>query len=267
MKRILSLCALIAIFVTTATAQAVYDRTPGKSLQYTITSEVATTAVAPQGEQVVDVEGDGLITVTFAAADTVEAMYDKYDLAIDMAGNEQAMDLLTMMTGGFTMTMSANGAVDVLSTPSLSAPMNLPGGNIAQQFDSFFLELPEDDLAEGTTWTTTKETMMQEGVTSTVESTYTVQGSTTKAGMDVLIIKMNATTEVDGETEQQGMSVIINLKGTQTGEYYYSVEEGVMVGSEITQDVSGGQDMEGGGQSMAIDIDITGTNTTMLVTE
>ncbi|MEM6647118.1 MAG: DUF6263 family protein [Bacteroidota bacterium] len=267
MKHILSLCALVAIFVTTASAQAVYDRTPGKSLQYSITSEVATTAVAPQGEQVIDVEGDGLITVTFAEADTVRAMYDKYDLAVDMAGNEEAMDLLTMMTGDFTMTMSDNGTVEVLTTPTLSAPMNLPGGNIAQQFDSFFLELPEDDLTEGTTWTTTKETMMQEGVTSTVETTYTVQGTTTKAGMDVLVINVDATTEVDGETEQQGMAVIINLKGTLTGEYYYAVEEGIMVGSEISQDVSGGQDMEGGGQSVAIDIDITGTNTTMLVTE
>jgi len=267
MKHILSLCALVALFVTTASAQAVYDRTPGKSLQYAVTSEVGITAVAPQGEQIVDVEGDGLITVTFAEADTVRAMYDKYDLSVDQGGGAQAMDLLTMMTGGFTMTMSDQGTVDVLTTPTLSAPINIPGGNIAQQFDNFFLELPEEALAEGTTWTTTKETLQQEGVTSTVETTYTVQGTTTKAGMDVLIINVDATTEVDGETEQQGMMTIINLKGTLSGEYYYAVDEGIMVGSEISQEVSGGQDMEGGGQSMAIDLDITGTNRTMLVTE
>ncbi|MEM1093313.1 MAG: DUF6263 family protein [Bacteroidota bacterium] len=263
MRRLFLLYALVVAFVTSAAAQTVYDRTPGRSLQYSVASDFVTTTVVPQAEQVIDVDGEGLITVTFAEADTVRAMYDQYDLAVDLSGAKEATDLLSVMTGGFTMTMRDNGAVDVLLTPTLSVPMQLPGGNVAQQFDGFFLELPEEDLAEGTSWTTTRASLVQQGVTSTIETTYTVQGTATKAGLDVVVIDVDATYVIDGETEQQGMPVIVNLKGTQTGAYYYAVDEGIMVGSEINQAISGGQDRAGTG--LSVDIEITGTNRTMLV--
>ncbi|GAB5521685.1 MAG: hypothetical protein RhofKO_39360 [Rhodothermales bacterium] len=267
MKRILSLCALVALVATPAFAQATYDRTPGQTLRYSLETDMTTSAISPQFEQNADVESDGIIAINFSEADTVRATFEKYNIVADMGGNKQELDLLTMMSGDFTFTMGDDGAVDVLATPTMTGQIQLPGGNVAQQFDNFFLPLPAEDLNEGTTWSTKKENTPQDGVTSTVEATYTVRGTDTKAGMNVLVIEVDATSKIDGETEQQGMSIVIGMNGTQTGEYYYSVEKGIMVGADITQKMKGGQDMEGNGQSMAIDIDMSGTNRTMLITE
>ncbi|MEM6647119.1 MAG: DUF6263 family protein [Bacteroidota bacterium] len=250
MKRILSLCTLAVLVALPAFAQTAYMRTPGETLRYKETTEQEQSIVSPQFEQDAKSTSEGIFTVTFAEADTVRAAFESLDVQSDTPMGKQDVNMMDMMTGGYLFTMQDDGSVETIETPTVTE--GAPGGNIAGQFNNFFLKLPDEPLAMGTTWTTTRETEAQPGVTSTVESTYTVTGEEERAGMDVFVISLEGTNVIDGETSQMGQTAIVSLKGTQQGTYYFS-KDGIMVGAEVTTAVKGGIDVEANGEQMMID--------------
>jgi len=250
MNRIRSLWALAAVVALPAVAQSSYMRTPGETLRYKEINEQEQSMVSPQFEQDSESTMEGIFTVTFAEADTVRAVFESLSVAVEAGGGKQEVNMMDMMTGGYLFTMSDDGAVEVIETPTVTE--GAPGGNMAGQFDNFFLKLPDEPLAMGTTWTTTRENEVQPGVIGTVESNYTVTGEEERAGMSVFVISLEGTNVIDGEMSQMGQTAIVSLKGTQTGTYYFS-KDGIMVGAEVTTSVKGGIDVEANGEEMMID--------------
>ncbi|MEM1093314.1 MAG: DUF6263 family protein [Bacteroidota bacterium] len=250
MKRTLSLWALAALIAMPAVAQSAYMRTPGETLRYKETTEQEQSTISPQFEQDVESTTEGIVAVTFAEADTVRAVFESLDVAVEAGGGKQEINMMDMMTGGYLFTMNDDGSVDIIETPTIAE--GAPGGNMAGQFDNFFLKLPDEPLAMGTTWSTTRETEVQPGVIGTVESNYTVTGEEERAGMSVFVISLEGTNVIDGEMSQMGQTAIVSLKGTQSGTYYFS-KDGIMVGAEVTTTVKGGIDVEANGEQMMLD--------------
>lgn len=239
-------------------------RTPGETLRYKEVNEQESSMVSPQFEQDMESSTEGIFSITFAEADTVHAMYESLMLTSESPMGAQEINMMDMMEGGYLFTMQDDGSVEIIETPTVTE--GAPGGNMASQFDNFFLKMPDEPLAMGTTWTTSRESEMQPGVMRTVESTYTVTGEEERAGMQVFVISVEGTNEIEGETSTMGQTAIVSLKGTMTGTYYFS-PDGIMVGAEMTNDVKGGIDVEANGEEMMIDQSVKSVTRIELLTD
>lgn len=264
MKRTLSLWALASVIALPAVAQSAYMRTPGETLRYKETTESEESTISPQFEQEVESTTEAIFTVTFAEADTVRASYESLDVVAELPNGTQEINMMDMVTGGYLFTMSDDGSVEVMETPTVAE--GAPGAGLASQFDNFFLKLPDETLAMGTTWNTTRESEAQPGVTTTIESTFTVTGEEERAGMSVFVISVEGTNVVDGEMSQMGQTAIVSLKGTRTGTYYFS-KDGIMVGAEVKNSVKGGIDVEANGETMMIDQSVDTVTRVELLTD
>ena len=125
-------------------------------------------------------------------------------------------------------------------------------------------------LADGSSWVDAgSDTTGTASVPMVVarRNTYTVKGRTSVRGRDCLEIAFTGTNSVNGVMEQGGMSLAMEIEGTQSGVLYFDAAAGLLV--EMTSKIS--QDMRYGGDGTAETFSgtstSTGTSTTVYLPE
>ncbi len=137
--------------------------------------------------------------------------------------------------------------VDSLKLAGIIA--QLAGG---RQSSFQLVELPEKEVRNGESWTTSSTDTSSQGnvkVVVTPNVTYTVAGEVDTLGYKCPRLAYKGATKVKGEGTQMGMNVVFEGEGPTTGTAYFAPKEGLFVGMlsnsdlEMTIAVTGQQNM------------------------
>jgi len=145
------------------------------------------------------------------------------------------------MTGTFRLALTPTGDVDVVEAPDPSAElvqMNMGG----EQFNEFFVRLPNEVVTPGATWTDTIASVdsMETGVSrNRTIVTATLRGDTIVGGRTVWIIEAQKNSEVTVEGETQGMTMRNELTGNAVETVWWDPVRRIMVASVSSGTMSG----------------------------
>ena len=128
------------------------------------------------------------------------------------------------------------------------------------ELKEFFIQLPEEKIAVGETWSYTEEfNEPVEGGTAkiVVEYTFTLVEVVEKDGHDCLKLVGEYTTKVTGTGAAQGMEYTIEMKGTGTETVLFEYKMGMLLETETVSFVEGAVVVEGVGFEMPMRHDYT----------
>jgi hypothetical protein len=106
-------------------------------------------------------------------------------------------------------------------------------------FRRLLVNLPENAVAAGGTWTESKvDTVVQGGITISVtpDITFTVIGEEERAGLKCLKIDFKGAMAISGSGTQMGANIAVDGEGTQAGTLYFAPAQGILVTSESSMD-------------------------------
>jgi len=177
-----------------------------------------------------------LATATY---ESLEAM-----MANPMGGNSTITE--ADLDGELSFAVDSKGNVTVKDRFQVEGEAAQMVGNVALAHE-FFLRLPDATVGVGDSWVDTlvvDESM--EGVTTTTTSitTYTVEGDTTVAGMEMLKVNANSEIEAVAEGTMQGMSMSQALSGTSTGSMLWDLAGSLLYSSNSVTELSGGMTID-----------------------
>lgn len=143
--------------------------------------------------------------------------------------------------GAIVTVVGPQGVVELVDKPDLSQE--------AGQFSLFegmaydlFPRLPGSAVAAGDSWTDTVSwTSTQEGMrtNSTRVRTFTLGEEVEVEGRTLQTIAFSATVKISGEVSQGGATMNQNIDGTETGNYYWDAEAGLLRAAELMRDYKG----------------------------
>jgi hypothetical protein len=126
-------------------------------------------------------------------------------------------------------------------------------GNLSKGFSyPLFSLLPAKAVKPGESWTDSAST--SEGMKVTYVNTYTLRGV---SGNEITIDVAGKLSQ-EGTTEQQGMSIGMNMTGTSKGEAIYDQKTGILKRDNLNMDMTG--TMEVMGQSVPVAMNIKSEN-------
>jgi hypothetical protein len=148
----------------------------------------------------------------------------------------------------------------------------IPAGlmQMAGSLGSFLPSFEGAILTEGKTWVDAGSDTTGNGSDPMIVSrrnTYTVKERKSVRGRDCLEIAFTGTNSVNGMMEQGGMSIRMEIEGTQSGVLFYDAAAGLLVEmtSKITQDARYGGD--GTGETFSGTSTSNGTSSTVFLPE
>ena len=132
-------------------------------------------------------------------------------------------------------TISALGKklkTEVVDSIKLSALLAQAGGSRTSLLS--LIELPEKEVKNGDSWTTSQTDTFKQGnmkVVITPNATYTVGSEVDTLGYKCLRLAYKGTIKIKGEGTQMGMNVFVEGEGPVTGTAYFAPAEGLLVGT------------------------------------
>jgi len=127
-------------------------------------------------------------------------------------------------------------------------PMDPTTFNFGDIFNQFFVELPEHAVGVGEKWTITDiDTTNQMGTTLITDSegSYTFTKMTKKEGYQCALIKGKIKMKLDQKGQTMGSNFSFEGKGKGKIQYYFAVEEGILVYSKVSVSIDGDIEMTG----------------------
>ena len=145
------------------------------------------------------------------------------------------------VSGALGFTVSPRGHVTVTDRFEISGPAGQAVGNVSLAYQ-LFPRLPADAPSVGDMWVDTLTFEEEiEGASSVNTSIveYTIQGDTTIAGRQLLVISTSSTDERTSAGNMQGMSMTQVLNGTSTGTLYWDPAASLVFESNGVSEMTG----------------------------
>lgn len=204
---------------------------------------------------------------------TIEVTYKERSHKTDDPQNQHNVDFSGLLgkTGQFTMTsrgkLSEFVGFDALPELVISSGQAHGENQYINELKEFFVQLPEDEIAVGETWSYTvvfDETVAGGGAKVIINYEYTLAEVTEKNGHDCLKLTGEYTANVKGGGVEQGMEFTITLdgKGSETAWFAYKI--GMLLETEAASFLEGALVAEDVGFEMPIRNDYTSKRTVIL---
>jgi hypothetical protein len=153
-------------------------------------------------------------------------------------------DMSPVIGKGFDMIISRLGReIDVTGATALK--VDSPNGgqrDISSTFQPFFPDLPDKAVKVGDTWPSEDMVVQKEGSGETrmkLANQNTLDGFETVDGYECARVKVVAKGTLEGNLEQQGMSMTVGMKLDSQGTWYFAIKEGIYVKSEYKGTLNG----------------------------
>ena len=242
------------LFCAPAWAQApAYNTSPGDSMSYREVTETTIRLQTPQGNIAVQSAHDATITLRFIESGLAHASYTALTLNMDMQGQSTSPDTDSILDVPYVLTFPANGRIETNETPDFPESIR-EITDLTQQFDDFFLVLPDALLTTGYAWTDSTSTETETIQRHIKTGQYEVVGDSVVVGIPVKVIAATLTSVIttteDGPAP--GMTTTSELSGTEEGFFFFSPENGLFVGRIRTGLMTGEIRYEGGPQTMRL---------------
>lgn len=200
--------------------------------------------------QNMDVMGQAMTTVSTSSTEftlklkgmkgqdfELSALIDAGTASSDTPQGNTMTDMSPVIGKGFDMILSRLGREIDVSGATVLKVDSAAGGqrDISSTFQAFFPDLPDKALKVGDTWPNEDTVVQQEGNGETrikMANQNTLDGFETVDGYECARIKVVSKGNIEGNLEQQGMSLTIGLKLESQGTWYFAVKEGIFVKAE-----------------------------------
>ena len=121
---------------------------------------------------------------------------------------------------------------------------------IKSQMETMFAIYPEEPVGVGDTWS--KDVVLNTGLPLKIATTYRV--ASIEGGRAALAIQSNITAAGDEPMNMGGMEIVLDLSGTQKGMATMELGSGMVVASEMEQQVSGDMLVNDGAMTWPLDM-------------
>lgn len=234
-----------------------YAREVGDTLRYSESTSVDVQVDTPQGPLPVNVAMESDLALTFTHVDTLRGWYTALDVSSESPMGNQNPSTDELLGKPFVLLFSPRGEASRVSAP-MSPPALRSITDVRQQFDDFFLQLPEDDLEIGYTWNyeaAVDDSVEGEGRNAFTKSgILTVVGDTVVAGRAGLKITgdLRATLSNTTFVKAQGITVRNEYSGVEHNLFVFAPEEGMLVYRRRNAELGGTSSYEGGPMPMSM---------------
>jgi hypothetical protein len=160
--------------------------------------------------------------------------------------------------------LSEFAGFDALPALAISGGQALGESQYINELKEFFIQLPEDEIAVGETWSYTEEfnePVEGGGAKIVVDYVYTLAEIAEKDGHDCLKLTGEYTTRVTGEGMEQGMEYMIKLDGKGSETAWFAYEKGMLLETETVSFIEGAVVAEDVGFEMPMRHDYTSKRT------
>ncbi len=249
--------SIILLFLCLAPAGLVlgqgYNTSANKVLNYQEVTRGSVEIIAPQGKFPVQTYHDADIDIHFTGNDSALASYDSLAISIQTPRGKNAPETSTVIGKPFVLYFPPNGRVKTVKTPEF--PQSFKSvTDLRWEFWDFFLRLPSQPLRNGLTWTDTLFSNRYKSQIMQNVGHYKVTGDTVIDGVSAKIVtaRLNESIEASGKGPGPGMTAQTKLSGIEHSEFYFSQEEGVLIGRKRVVTLNGELKYEGGPQPVTL---------------
>jgi hypothetical protein len=223
------------------TAFGMTTTTEGKSVREMMGNEIKATTTDV-------IVCDARVTQTKGETATVEVTYKDRSYETDDPQVQLDTDFSGLLgkTAQFAMTsrgeLSEFAGFDALPELAISGGQAHGESQYINELKEFFIQLPEDKIAVGETWSYTKEfnePVEGGGAKIFVDYTYTLAEVAEKEGHDCLKLTGEYTTKVTGEGAEQGMGYTIDLDGKGSETAWFAYKKGMLLEIETVSFIEG----------------------------
>ncbi len=225
-----------------------YMSSPGEAATYRVADSTQMSMQTPMGPMDLTNLARATLAVSFEADPAGFRATAEVTEFSGSAGNSQ-MGTRTMSSnavgGAIVAVVGPQGLVELVAKPTLSRE--------AGQFTLFeglgydlFPRLPAGAVAAGDSWTDTVTWSSTAGgarTSSTRIRTFTLGEEIVVEGRTLQMIGVSATEEISSEASQGGRTQDRTYSGTQTGNYFWDAEAGLLHAAELMSDFTGKADM------------------------
>ncbi len=225
-------CLLLLCIPSVGFAQVPKYQKQDGSLVYNEVTISFATVIAPQGDIEMKSTHDATIELSFGPDDNATAVYKELSLSLESPQGIIEPDTDMALDSPFMLVFPKDGRVQTIEVPDFSDEISAVT-DLSFQFYDFFLPLPEVPLSPATTWTDSlKHT--DDNETSWTRTEFVVVGDTTIGADVATIISYESTSRTESEKPGPGPGITTRaeINGEETGQFFFSVERGVLTGRE-----------------------------------
>jgi hypothetical protein len=265
MKRYLAATALLVACALPASAQTTYAAPSGDTLRFREVLQGKVAVTTPQGEIPVTIEFRSTIGVVRMRGDSARAWYDSLSMVASSPAGEQRPAADSALKQPFRLAFDSRGRVRLVQAPKF--PSSFQGlTDLSQQFNDYFLRLPEKPLVVGLAWSDSSvrrdSTADRTSRWATVAE-YRVERDTVVDGVPAVIVamKQRITVNGDGPVPNQPMRATSVIEGGDEGFFVFAPRAGRLLARRRTGKLEGDTFLRGGGQEIAMRQSYTYTST------
>lgn len=264
MSRRLVALALPLLFVTSvsAAAQSTYAP-PGDTLRYHEATKTSVIVSTPQGEIPVTGEQEATVALVRLPGDSARAWFEALKLFVSTPQGEQRPTTDEALKKPYRLTFDARGRVGLVEAPKF--PDAFAGmGDLAHEFNDFFLRLPAKPLRVGLTWTDTldrSDSTAERSVRMTSVAEYKVEKDTVVEGTPALVVRMKQRLRVhaEGPVPNQPARSEAAFEGGDDGYFVFAPKSGRVLARRRTGQLSGDVNIAAAGVTMKQALNYTST--------
>jgi hypothetical protein len=246
--------ALFCAVVFPSPAAGQYRMVPTDTLMYSEVTRGVVHMSAPTGLVTVSTLHDARIGVVFPTPGTAHAWYESLLLQQNGFGGESRPVTDAVLRQTFQLRFDNRGTVTLERAPSF--PEEIAAiTDLTRQFDDFFISLPAQELAIGSSWVDTVVNN-QAGRPSDSSKTrnvrsYVVERDTMIDGVKGLVVRVTQDLDMDlsSDMPEQNMTVNSRLTGTEVGWAIFSPVAGCMLERQRSGDLKGELRMQPAGMA------------------
>jgi hypothetical protein len=245
-----------------AVAQSAYAP-PGDTLRYRETMKTSVIISTPQGEIPVTGEQNATVALVRLPGDSARAWFEALALAVSSPQGEQKPATEEALKKPYRLTFDSRGRVSLVEAPKF--PDTFAGiGDLAHEFNDFFLRLPAKPLRVGLTWTDTlerRDSTAERSARLTSIADYKVERDTVVNGVASLVVRMKQrlTLHAEGPVPNQPVRSEAALEGSDDGFFVFAPKSGRVLARRRTGQLSGEVNIAAAGMTMKQALNYTST--------